>query len=105
MSTLHPNAPQCHHVHTNGIRCGSPALRNQTLCYYHHKAKNQRDWVRAELPCLEDGNAIQLGIAQVMRQIMIGAIEYRAAHLMLEGFRLALRNLKNMHTPYARDVI
>jgi hypothetical protein len=25
----------CRHIKTNGERCGSPALRNQTHCYFH----------------------------------------------------------------------
>src|SRR5947209_9882257 len=100
----HPNAPRCHHVRTNGIRCGSPAMRNRKICYYHNvsaKPKNSR----ADLPLLEDGAAIQLGIANILRMLMMGAIEYRAAALMLDGHRLALRNLRNMHSPYYKDVV
>ena len=25
----------CRHIKTNGERCGSPALRDQTHCYFH----------------------------------------------------------------------
>jgi|GEM_PF-5079689 len=27
--------PRCNHVKTTGERYGSPALRNQSFCYYH----------------------------------------------------------------------
>jgi hypothetical protein len=103
--SLHPNAPRCQHVRTNGVRCGSPAMRNRKICYYHHRTTSKPKTTRADMPSLEDGNAIQLGIANVLRQLMMGTIEYRAAYLMLYGYRLALRNLRNMHTPYYKDVI
>lgn len=92
----HPNAPRCHHVRTNGLRCGSPAMRNHKLCYYHKKTSGPQPMPKAVLPNLEDGNAVQLAIAHVARQIVSGTIEYRAAHLLIDAYRLALRNLKNM---------
>src|SRR5579863_7113406 len=92
----HPNAPRCQHVRTNGIRCGSPCLRNRKLCYYHHRTSARPRATRVEMPSLEDGDAIQLGIANVLRPIMLGTMEYRAAYLMLYGYRLALRNLRNL---------
>jgi hypothetical protein len=30
------SVPICRHVRYNGIRCGSPALRQNHFCYYHH---------------------------------------------------------------------
>jgi hypothetical protein len=26
----------CRHIRYNGVRCGSPALRDKHFCYYHH---------------------------------------------------------------------
>ena len=37
------NIPHCHHIHLNGIRCGSPALRGQSHCYYHSVLRQERD--------------------------------------------------------------
>jgi hypothetical protein len=28
----------CRHIKSNGLRCGSPALRDQARCYFHHRA-------------------------------------------------------------------
>jgi hypothetical protein len=72
-------------------------MRNNKLCYYHKQTTGARPMPKAELPNLEDGNAIQLAIAHVARQVLQGSIEYRAAHLMADFYRLALRNLKNMN--------
>ena len=30
--------PQCERVKKDGVRCGSPALRGKTLCYFHSRA-------------------------------------------------------------------
>src|SRR4051812_40900470 len=27
----------CSHIKTNGLKCGSPALRHNTLCYFHYQ--------------------------------------------------------------------
>lgn len=29
--------PICRHIRTNGERCGSPALRGQERCFFHHR--------------------------------------------------------------------
>jgi hypothetical protein len=30
------NCPTCHHLFPDSHRCGSPALRGQNFCYFHH---------------------------------------------------------------------
>jgi hypothetical protein len=72
-------------------------MRNSKLCYYHKQTTGPRPMPKALLPNLEDGNALQLAIAHIARQIIGGTIEYRAAHLLIDTYRLALRNLKNMN--------
>jgi hypothetical protein len=74
-------------------------MRNRKLCYFHHRATDNKVRItRNELPNLEDGAAIQLGIARIMQQLMSGVIEYRAAQFMLDAYRLAFRNLKNLNS-------
>src|ERR1017187_8418857 len=36
MSASHPS---CHHLHSTGNRCGSPALRGEQFCFYHHPTR------------------------------------------------------------------
>jgi hypothetical protein len=58
------------------------------------------------MPLLEDGNAIQLGIASVIRRVLMYDIEYRAAQVLLNAYKLALFNLKNVHNePWHNDVV
>jgi hypothetical protein len=32
-------ANTCHHIFPDGHRCGSPHLRRETLCYFHHPTR------------------------------------------------------------------
>jgi hypothetical protein len=32
-------ADSCHHIFPDGHRCGSPHLRHETLCFYHHPTR------------------------------------------------------------------
>jgi hypothetical protein len=31
----------CRHIRVTGQRCGSPALRNHSLCYFHHRTQQR----------------------------------------------------------------
>src|SRR4051812_44846692 len=86
---------QCHHVYTNGTRCGSPAMRARNHCFYHLHTTARPQARPTDLPSLEDGDAIQLGIAQVIRRVIMCDIEYKAAAVLLYGYKLAIFNLKN----------
>src|SRR4051794_12941489 len=57
-------APRCCHIKTNGLHCGSPALRSNVLCYFHDKwLNNVADDL---LPPLEDGNGVQFALMYVV---------------------------------------
>ncbi len=32
-----PNTRLCAHIKVNGIRCGSPSLRQEVFCYFHQR--------------------------------------------------------------------
>src|SRR5258706_6905735 len=34
--TLAARAPRCCHIRPNGLRCGSPAPRRNSYCFFHH---------------------------------------------------------------------
>ncbi len=81
----YPNVPRCHHIKVKGTRCGSPALRNHKLCFFHQRWHEQRiriraypdEWSALELPVLEDANSIQMAITQVMRLVLSQTIGLR----------------------------
>src|SRR6266478_5035683 len=42
--------PRCAHIKTNGTQCGSPALREQRLCFFHEKWQRQQITLKTEPP-------------------------------------------------------
>jgi hypothetical protein len=103
------NVPRCHYIKVNGTRCGSPALRNQSLCYFHQRWHEQRINLRTypneesfvQLPVLEDANSIQMALTQVMRMILSQKINHQEGRLLLYALQIASSNLR--HTNF--DII
>jgi hypothetical protein len=95
------NIPKCHHVRTDGIRCGSPSMRGRNHCFYHLRTTAIPPSRPKDMPNLEDGLAIQHGIAQVIRRLLCYDLDYKAAYCLLHAYKLALWNLKNCRLPDA----
>jgi hypothetical protein len=93
--------PQCQHIKTNGLQCGSPALREHRFCYFHqrtrdlHHLRKRRPEMRLYVPLLEDANAVQIAIQQVAEAIVEERIDPKRAGLLLFAFQTAACNLKN----------
>lgn len=87
--------PRCQHIKVNGIQCGSPALRAKRFCYFHsrHQLKPAHDSA-FDFPILEDANAIQCALMQVIRAIADNKMECKRAGLLLYALQTASYNLK-----------
>jgi len=96
-----PKRYQCRHIFTDGHRCGSPCLRGEDLCYYHHTTRKPAPHPRArrsrhssfEIPLPEDRSAVQHAIGQVLQRIAANEIDPRRAGLLLYGLQIASLNL------------
>src|SRR5579872_1172989 len=94
--------PRCEHIKANGLRCGSPSLRNHKHCFYHQRAhdlrriRRQRPDAKLHIPLLEDANAIQMAIQEVAEAIAEERIDNKRAGLLLYAFQTAANNLKNV---------
>jgi hypothetical protein len=96
-----PKRFQCRHIFTDGHRCGSPCLRGEDLCYYHHTTRKPALHPRTskarraafEIPLPEDRSAIQHSIGQVLQRIAANDIDPRRAGLLLYGLQIASLNL------------
>jgi hypothetical protein len=95
--------PRCTHIKTNGTQCGSPALRGRRFCFFHKNWHGQRIQLNAQpapldhnftLPVLEDANAIQVALMQVMQLLLSGQIEHKTAGLLLYALQTAAANLR-----------
>jgi hypothetical protein len=92
---------RCQHIKVNGIQCGSPALRNEMRCFFHHQCRRLgaidikfSDPGAVQLPTLEDANSIHLGLAEVMRLLVTQQIDHPTASLLLRALRIAAANVK-----------
>lgn len=104
------SVPICEHVFTNGKCCELPALRGTSYCYWHHSAA-RRERLRETIggpidadantgitvPLLEDGNAIQISIQEVIHALLDRRIDTKRASLILYALQLAHSNSKNVH--------
>ena len=103
---------RCRHVKTNGTQCGSPALKDKELCYYHEQnrpapAELYLDGERycdtqMVLPVFEDAHSIQTVIRQVVQLMLSRRIERKDAGLLLYALQIASGNLKMMQTEKAK---
>jgi len=86
-------AARCQHVRMTGRRCGSPALRGQSYCYFHdnvHRPNGNYD-----LPTPEDATSLQYGVTMVIRMLIAGHVELKRCWTLLYALQIAHANLKN----------
>jgi hypothetical protein len=112
MATYPVEIRRCRHVKTNGTQCGSPALRDKELCYFHDQNQPQPvelyiDGQRysdthIELPVFEDAHSIQTVLRQVVQLLLSRRIERKDASLLLYALQIASSNLKTMQAEKAR---
>lgn len=93
---------QCRrHIFTEGRRCGSPSLRGEEFCYYHHTTRRPVENCMERslrmstfvIPLPEDRHAIQASIAEVLQRIATCSIDTKRAGLLLYGLQIASSNL------------
>ncbi|SRR6266404_1042839 len=87
-------AVRCQQVKTDGVRCGSPAMRGGPFCYFHERMVNRMP--PSQFPPLEDGNAIQCAIMQVLDGVAAGRMDRQTANTLLYGLQTASANLRKV---------
>ena len=101
---------QCRHIKSNGIQCGSPALRDAAFCYFHAKAHRPKPkdpvWADLGFPLLEDPSAIQISVSEVLEAIVCSRLDPRRAGLILYGLQIASQNIERRRSrPAAAPVL
>ena len=102
--TFMRNVRTCSHIKTNGTKCGSPALRHQTLCYFHyHWDRRERRRVRLggpvgtnkntgiDFPILEGPESIMIALMEVQHAVLDARIDRLTAHTLLYSLQLAMQ--------------
>jgi hypothetical protein len=99
----------CRHIFTDGHRCGSPALRQEQFCYYHHASRRpapdpgKHRYIDAAepftLPIVEDRASALLVISQILSRIASNDLDPTRAASLIAGLRVAVALLPRQPRP------
>lgn len=91
----------CSHIKSNGSKCGSPALKYHTHCYFHYQWLNRRmnryhydldeGWTTMTLPPLESKASILFAISEIQSSLLTGSIDAKVAKTLFYGIQLAIQ--------------
>jgi len=98
---VNPNTRVCTHIKVNGIRCGSPSLRQEVFCYFHQRMiRGVRTPPKSRLHPIanfEDPQAIQASLMEVVNALVRNQIDIARARLVLRALSIAVRNSSKTH--------
>jgi hypothetical protein len=107
---------ECRHIFTSGRKCQSPALKDQTFCYFHSNTRKKtapahqpydpytdpKETVLALTP-LEDPDAIQLALSDVVLALAANKIDSRRARILIYGLQVASLNHRHRASMTAKE--
>ena len=86
----------CHHHHASGNCCGSPALRGEQFCFFHHPTRGRAPHspgvvppVAFDLPPIADREDVQIALAEIMRRVADTTLDTGRANLLLRCLEMA----------------
>ena len=89
---------QCRHVHATGHQCGSPALRSEEFCYFHHKTRRPKPAAGKfrhldahepfQLPVVEDLPSALSVAAQILCRIASNDLDVERAGRLLYSLQI-----------------
>ncbi len=89
----------CTHIMVTGVRCGSPALHGEPFCYFHQRMLSTVKGPVSRLhpaALLENEEAIQASIMEVVNALIRGTIDNRRGELILRALNAAIRNARRV---------
>lgn len=101
---------ECRHIFAGGRKCCAPALTGQPLCYFHNRAQTQSasrkgDAMPWSAGPLEDADAIQFALSDVLAAIAEGRLELRRGGLLLYGLQVAAANVRHARSRNDRESV
>jgi hypothetical protein len=105
---------ECRHIFTSGRKCQSPSLKDQDFCYFHQSTRRaapqsnlgsqgQPSTVVHQLPPLEDADAIQLALSDVVLALAANRIDPRRAQILIYGLQVASQNNRHRAAMAAKE--
>lgn len=98
--TITQSRHQCRHIHAKGNQCGSPALRGEHFCYFHHTTRRPRagtgkfKYLNAEepftLPVVEDRASALSVAAQLLSRIASNDLDVSRAGRLLYNLQILI---------------
>lgn len=90
------NPRVCTHIKVNGIRCDSPALRNEVFCYFHQRMiRGVRTPPKSRLhpiAMLESQESVQAALMEIVNALVRNQIDVPRARLVLRALSIAARH-------------
>ena len=93
---VNPNTRSCSHIKVNGVRCGSPSLRQEVFCYFHQRMiRGVRTPPKSRLHPIanfENQEAIQASLMELVNAVVRNHIDVPRARLILRALSIAARH-------------
>lgn len=103
---IHPNAKQCTHTKVDGVRCGGPAKDDTDFCFHHQGLRERFDRKEVSVPALDDQNAIQVALMDVINALLAKRLSRGDAYTVLYALQIARANLKGLTlVPPSPDIV
>ena len=93
----------CTHIKVTGVRCGSPALRGEQYCYFHQRMLCSSRL--SPIALLENEEAIQVSIMEIVDRLLCGTIELKRGELVLRALNTAVRNSRRARFENVRGMV
>jgi hypothetical protein len=88
--------PLCTHIKTDGVRCGSPALRGKRFCYFHNRRplpRRKPKALAAAFAALTDRQSLHDALTTTLQSLIAGDIDTKQAGVLLYALQTASAKL------------
>jgi len=97
----------CTHIKVNGVRCGSPALREEIFCYFHQRMiRGVPTPPKSRLhpiAMLEDAASIQASLMEIVNALIRNQIDLPRARLIIRALQIAQKNARDVHFHFSKE--
>ncbi|HUQ49868.1 MAG TPA: hypothetical protein VM056_04060 [Terriglobales bacterium] len=83
----------CIEIKSNGIQCGSPALRSATRCYFHEQSHKRRYFTHLTLPPIGHPKGRLFAINEVFQGLIHNQISPDRARALLYAIQLSSQSV------------
>lgn len=85
----------CRHIHPNGLRCKSRALKDRDFCYHHARlhTRNNDPYANLDLPIPEDSSAVILSLHRIAQAVIRQTIDIKRARLLVYMLQIASQHI------------